>query len=125
MLHNAPAANVSHQFGLTGYNSTISTSCAAGAQAIGEAVEVIGRGTADVMLAGGTESPISDVGQAGFWATRAMTTSFSDQLELASRPFDQGRYGLVIGEEAYDIPVSASKSMRGHAIGASAPSRPR
>ncbi len=48
-----------------------------------------------------------------------MTTSFSDQLELASRPFDQGRYGLVIDEEAYDIPVSASKSMRGHTIGAS------
>jgi 3-oxoacyl-[acyl-carrier-protein] synthase II len=100
MLHNAPAANVSHQFGLTGYNSTISTSCAAGAQAIGEAAEVIRRGTADVMLAGGTEAPISDVGQAGFWATRAMTTSFSNQPEKASRPFDLERDGLVIGEGA-------------------------
>ena len=100
MMHNAPAANISQQFGITGYNSTTSTACAASAQAIGDALEVIRRGKADVMVAGGTEAAISDVGQAGFWATRAMTDSFNDDPASASRPFDLNRSGLVIGEAA-------------------------
>lgn len=100
MMHNAASANISHQFGIRGYNSTTTTACAAGTQAIGEATEVIRRGKADIMLTGGTEAPISDVGQAGFWATRAMTTSHSETPEQASRPFDLHRDGLVIGEGA-------------------------
>ncbi len=100
MMPNAASANISYQFGLTGFNSTTTISCAAGAQAIGEATEVIRQGKADVMVAGGTEAPISDVGQAGFWATRAMTASYNDQPERASRPFDLHRDGLVIGEGA-------------------------
>jgi 3-oxoacyl-[acyl-carrier-protein] synthase II len=100
MMHNAPAANISQQFGLIGYNSTTSTACAASAQAIGDAAEVIRRGKADVMVAGGTEAAISDVGQAGFWATRAMTASFNDDPASASRPFDLHRDGVVIGEAA-------------------------
>ena len=100
MMHNAPAANISQQFGLAGYNSTTSTACAASTQAIGDALEVIRRGRADVMVAGGTEAAIVDVGQAGFWATRAMTDSFNDDPVGASRPFDLNRDGLVIGEGA-------------------------
>lgn len=100
MMHNAAAANVSHQFGLKGYNSTTTTACAAGAQAIGEAAATIRRGHADIMVTGGTEAPLSDVGQAGFWATRAMTGSFNDAPESASRPFDLNRDGLVFSEGA-------------------------
>lgn len=100
MIHNAPAANISRLFGFTGYNGTITTSCAAGAQAIGEAAEVIRRGHADVMIAGGTESPITDLGAAGFWSMRALTGKYNDQPTRASRPFDRDRDGLVIGEGA-------------------------
>lgn len=100
MMHNAPAANISQQFGVIGYNSTTSTACAASTQAIGDAVEVIRRGRADVVIAGGTEAALSDVGQAGFWATRAMTASFNDNPAAASRPFDLHRDGVVIGEAA-------------------------
>lgn len=100
MMHNAAAANVSHQYGLKGYNSTATTACAAGAQAIGEAAATIRRGVADIMVTGGTEAPLSDVGQAGFWATRAMTGSFNHAPENASRPFDLHRDGLVFSEGA-------------------------
>ncbi|MCB8945180.1 MAG: beta-ketoacyl-ACP synthase II [Ardenticatenaceae bacterium] len=97
MLPNAPAANIAREFGLVGYNSTVSTACASGAQAIGEAAEVIRRGAADIMVAGGTEGPICDIGVAGFATMRAMT--LSDDLQ-ASRPFDLHRDGLVLGDGA-------------------------
>lgn len=100
MIHNAPAANISRLYGFTGYNGTITTSCAAGAQAIGEAAEIIRRGQADVMIACGAESPITDLGAAGFWSMRALTGKFNDQPTRASRPFDLERDGLVIGEGA-------------------------
>lgn len=100
MMHNAAAANISYQFGLRGHNSTTTTACAAGAQAIGDAVEAIRSGRADVMVAGGTEAPICDVGLAAFWATGAMSTRRNDSPEEASRPFDLHRDGLVIGEGA-------------------------
>ncbi len=100
MMHNAPAANISRQYGLVGYNSTTTTACAAGAQAIGEAAEVIRRGVADVMVAGGTESSHNDLGIAGFHAMRAMTSSHNDDPEHASRPFDRHRDGLVVAEGA-------------------------
>jgi 3-oxoacyl-[acyl-carrier-protein] synthase II len=98
MMQNAPAANVSHQYGLLGYNSTVSTACAAGSQAIGDATEVIRRGRADIMVTGGTDAPITDVGLSAFWAMRAMTASHNDDPAGASRPFDLNRDGLVIGE---------------------------
>jgi 3-oxoacyl-[acyl-carrier-protein] synthase II len=98
MMHNAAAANVSRQYGLVGYNSTTTTACAAGAQAIGEATEVIRRGIADVMVAGGTESSNSDLGIAGFNAMRAMTSSHNNDPEHASKPFDLHRDGLVGAE---------------------------
>lgn len=100
MMHNAAAANISREFGLIGYNSTTTTACAAGAQAIGEATEIIRRGLADVMVAGGTESSHCDLGVAGFGAMRAMTSAHNDDPEHASRPFDLHRDGLVGAEGA-------------------------
>jgi beta-ketoacyl-acyl-carrier-protein synthase II len=117
MMHNAAAANISHQFGLKGFNSTTSTACAAGAQAVGLATEIIRSGRADIMVSGGTEAPICDVGLSGFWATRAMTTSHTDSPEKASRPFDLNRDGLVIGEGAAFLVLERLE----HALARSAP----
>lgn len=100
MMHNAAAANISREFGLVGYNATTTTACAAGAQAIGEATEVIRRGVADVMVAGGTESSLCDLGVSGFNAMRAMTASHADNPQRASKPFDLHRDGLVGAEGA-------------------------
>ena len=97
-LVNMAGGNVAIQFGLLGYNNTVSTACAAGTQAIGEASEVIRRGAADVMIAGGTESGICDLGLAGFASMRALTTGYNDTPERASRPFDRDRDGFVPGE---------------------------
>jgi 3-oxoacyl-[acyl-carrier-protein] synthase II len=103
MLHNAAAANVSCQFGLMGYNSTTTNSCAAATQAIGEATAVIRRGEADIMVAGGAEHPLSDLGLSGFMAMRAITTAHNDCPQRASRPFDLNRSGLVGAEGAASL----------------------
>jgi 3-oxoacyl-[acyl-carrier-protein] synthase II len=100
ILPNMAAGQVSLQFGLKGYNSTVTTACAASTQAIGEAMEVIRRGDADVMLTGGTEAGISLVGLAGFSILRALSTAHADQPALASRPFDLDRDGFVPAEGA-------------------------
>ena len=100
MLPNMAAANMTIQFGLLGYTNTVSTACAAGTQAIGDAVEVIRRGAADVMLAGGTEAGICELGLAGFSSMRALTTSWNDQPERSSRPFDAQRDGFAPAEGA-------------------------
>ena len=100
MLPNMAAGNISIQLGLRGYTNTVSTACAAGTQAIGDATEVIRRGAADVMLAGGAEAGISELGLAGFSAMRALVTTHADEPEKASRPFDAGRTGFVPAEGA-------------------------
>lgn len=100
MLPNMASANVSIQLGLRGYSNTITTACAAGTQAIGDATEVIRRGAADVMLAGGTEAGVSEIGLAGFSAMRALATSSNEHPETASRPFDRDRDGFVAAEGA-------------------------
>ncbi len=97
-LSNMAGGNVAIQFGLLGYNNTVTTACAAGTQAIGDAVEVIRRGAADVMLAGGAEAGICELGLAGFSSMRALTSGFNDTPERASRPFDRDRDGFVPGE---------------------------
>ena len=97
-LNNMAGANIAIQFGLLGYNNTIVTACAAGTQAIGDAVEVIRRGALDVALAGGAEAGICELGLAGFSSMRALSTSFNDTPERASRPFDRDRDGFVPGE---------------------------
>ncbi len=98
-LPNMAAANVSRILGAKGYNSTAITACAASNQAMGEALEVIRRDAADVMLTGGTEAGISQLGLGGFCAMRALTTQ-NEEPEKASRPFDAKRDGFVPAEGA-------------------------
>ena len=100
MLPNMSAGNVTIQLGLLGYTNTVTTACSAGTQAIGDAVEVIRRGAADAMIAGGTEAGISELGLAAFSSMRALTTSHNDQPHEASRPFDRDRDGFVPSEGA-------------------------
>ena len=97
VLPNMAAANVSHYVGARGYNSTVSTACAAANQAMGDALQIIRRGGADVVLAGGTEAGISQLGLAGFAVMRALSTQ-NEHPEKASRPFDAGRNGFVPSE---------------------------
>ncbi len=106
-LSNMAGGNVAIQYGLLGFNNTVTTACAAGTQAIGDALEVIRRGTADVMLAGGTEAGISELGLAGFTAMRALSTGYNDEPERASRPFDRDRDGFVPAEGAGMVVLEA------------------
>jgi 3-oxoacyl-[acyl-carrier-protein] synthase II len=98
-LPNMAAAQISLQLGLKGYNSTISTACAAATQAVGEAADFIRNGRADVIISGGTEAGISQLGLGAFAVMRAMTTR-NNQPERASRPFDAERDGFVPAEGA-------------------------
>jgi 3-oxoacyl-[acyl-carrier-protein] synthase II len=98
-LPNMPSCQVAIQLGLLGYNTAIATACAASSQAIGEAAEVIRRGDAAVMLAGGTEAPICQLTLASFCAIRALSTR-NEEPGRASRPFDATRDGFVLGEGA-------------------------
>ena len=97
ILPNMAAANVSRIFGLKGYTSTIITACAAGTQAIGEATEVIRRGAADLVLAGGCEAGISQLGLGGFNIIKALSRQ-NNEPEKASRPFDARRDGFIPAE---------------------------
>ncbi|MBI5302832.1 MAG: beta-ketoacyl-ACP synthase II [Chloroflexi bacterium] len=99
ILPNMPAFYVANQHRARGFNNTVVTSCAAGTDAIGAATEVIRRGAADVMLAGGTDAIISDIVFTAFGAMRALSTR-NDDPARACRPFDKNRDGLVIGEGA-------------------------
>ena len=99
VLPNMAAANISRTVGAKGYNSTVITACAASNQGIGEALEVIRRGTADVMFAGGTEAGISQLGLGGFSVMKALSTR-NEEPEKASRPFDAKRDGFVPAEGA-------------------------
>ena len=99
-LPNMAAGNVSIQLGLLGYSNTVVTACASGTQAIGDATEVIRRGQADVMFAGGTEAGICELGLAGFSTMRALASSHNDDPAAASRPFDRDRDGFVPAEGA-------------------------
>jgi len=99
VIPNIAAAQVAMHTGVRGPNSTVVTACAASTQALGNAYRVIQRGDADVMLAGGTEASLCEVGIASFNAIRALSTR-NDQPEKASRPFDKDRDGFVPGEGA-------------------------
>lgn len=99
ILPNMASAAVSRIVGARGYNSTVTTACAASTQSIGEATEVIRRGAADVMITGGTEAGISQLGLGGFAVMRALSTR-NENPETASRPFDAKRDGFVPGEGA-------------------------
>ncbi len=99
ILPNMAAANVSQYVGAQGYNSTATTACAASNNAIGEALQAIRHGIADVMLAGGAEAGISQLGLSGFAVMRALSTR-NDEPQRASRPFDAERDGFVPAEGA-------------------------
>jgi len=95
---NLVAGYVSIMHNLKGPNHAVVTACATGTHAIGDAARIIALGEADVMVAGGAESPVNRIGVAGFAACRALTTGFNDRPEAASRPYDKDRDGFVMGE---------------------------
>ncbi len=99
ILPNMAAANVSRIYGLKGYTSTVITACAAGTQAIGEAAVALQRGVADVILGGGCEAGISQLGLGGFNVIKALSRQ-NEEPEKASRPFDAKRDGFVPSEGA-------------------------
>jgi 3-oxoacyl-[acyl-carrier-protein] synthase II len=96
---NLAAGQVSIRYGAKGPNSATCTACSASAHAIGDAYEIIRRGTADVMIAGGSEAAITPMGIGGFGALRALSTR-NDEPSRASRPFDKDRDGFIVGEGA-------------------------
>ncbi|MDC1264065.1 beta-ketoacyl-ACP synthase II [Amylibacter sp.] len=99
-LINLISGQVSIKHGFKGPNHAVVTACSTGAHAIGDAARLIQYGDADVMLAGGAENPICEIGIAGFNACKALSTAHREDPKSASRPYDQNRDGFVMGEGA-------------------------
>lgn len=99
-LINLTSGQISIKFGFKGPNHSVVTACATGAHSIGDAAEMIKRGAAEIMIAGGSEAAVCKLGVAGFCAARSLSTKYNDQPAQASRPWDKDRDGFVIGEGA-------------------------
>jgi 3-oxoacyl-[acyl-carrier-protein] synthase II len=99
-LINLISGHVSIRYGFRGPNHAVVTACSTGAHAIGDAARMVALDDADVMVAGGAEAAVCRIGMAGFAAARALSTSYNDMPEVASRPWDKGRDGFVMGEGA-------------------------
>ena len=99
-LINLGSGHLSIKYGFKGPNHAVVTACATGVHAIGDAARLIMWGDADVMVAGGAEATVCELGIAGFCASRALSTSFNDRPREASRPWDKDRDGFVMGEGA-------------------------
>ena len=99
-LVNLLSGQISIKYGFKGPNHSVVTACATGAHSIGDSGEMIKRGAADVMIAGGSEAAVCKLGIAGFCAARSLSTSFNEKPTESSRPWDKNRDGFVMGEGA-------------------------
>jgi 3-oxoacyl-[acyl-carrier-protein] synthase II len=108
-IPNVSAFLIAQRFQCLGPNNTLSTACATGTQAIGEAAELIRRGAADVVITGGTEALVTDWAIASFCAMHALPVHYNDQPEKASRPFDAKREGFVLSEGAASLVLESEQ----------------